>query len=171
MLSLLPVLFCAGLITSSSLSASRAALLDSPYRHVRTTNGNVQRLLETGVRRSPTFASLLARLNASDVIVYIEQTTQMPQTLEGRLLLMPLVNHQRYLRIQIARGASPTELVALIGHELRHAIEVAEATDVRDEDGLERLYRRIGASSAAEHTYDTEAARATGRRVRQELVA
>lgn len=89
MLSLLPVLFCAGLITSSSLSASRAALLDSPYRHVRTTNGNVQRLLETGVRRSPTFASLLARLNASDVIVYIEQTTQMPQTLEGRLLLMP----------------------------------------------------------------------------------
>ena len=170
MLSLLPVLFCAGLITSP-LPASTAELLESPYRHVRTTDANVQRLLEIGVSRSPTFASLLARLNVSDVIVYIEQTTQMPKTLEGRLLLMPFVNHQRYLRIQIARTGSPPELVALIGHELRHAIEVADATEVRDEDALERLYRRIGMSSAAAHTYDTEAARTTGRRVRKELIA
>jgi len=170
MLSLLPVLFCAGLITSS-LPASKAALLESPYRHVRTTNENVQRLLERGVSKSPTFAALLARLNASDVIVYIEQTLDMPKTLEGRLLLMPLANHQRYLRIQINRNGSPNELVATIGHELRHAIEVAEATEVRDETALELLYRRIGMGRRGEHTYDTEAARTTGRRVRKELVA
>src|SRR5256885_3157659 len=103
MLSLLPALFCAGLITSS-VSASRADLLESPYRHVRTTNARVQHLLETGVAHSATFASLLARLNASDVIVYIEQTDDMPRTLEGRLLLMPLAHHQRYLRIQINRS-------------------------------------------------------------------
>ena len=170
MLSLLPVLFCAGLITSS-LPASKAALLESPYRHVRTTNENVQRLLERGVSKSPTFAALLARLNASDVIVYIEQTLDMPKTLDGRLLLMPLANHQRYLRIQINRNGSQNELVATIGHELRHAIEVAEATEVRDETALELLYRRIGIGSSGEHTYDTEAARTTGRRVRKELVA
>jgi hypothetical protein len=170
MLSLLPVLFAAGLITSS-LPASRADLLESPYRHVRTTNPRVQHLLEMGVSRSPTFASLLALLNASDVIVYIEQTTEMPKTLEGRLLLMPLANQQRYLRIQINRNGSPTELISLMGHELRHAIEVAEATDVRDEPALERLYRRIGMPSAALHTYDTDAAQSTGRRVRKELLA
>ena len=170
MLSLLPVLFCAGLITSS-LTASKAALLESPYRHVRTTNANVQGLLERGVAKSPTFAALLARLNASDVIVYIEQTVDLPKTLQGRLLLMPLANHQRYLRIQINRDGSQNELVATIGHELRHAIEVAEASDVRDETALERLYRRIGMGSSGEHTYDTEAARTTGRRVRKELVA
>lgn len=170
MLSLLPVLFCAGLITSS-LPASKAALLESPYRHVRTTNENVQRLLERGVSKSPTFAALLARLNASDVIVYIEQTLDMPKTLEGRLLLMPLANHQRYLRIQINRNGSQNELVATIGHELRHAIEVADATEVRDETALELLYRRIGMGSTGEHNYDTEAARTTGRRVRKELVA
>ena len=168
MLSLLPALFCAGLITSS-LPASKGDLLESPYRHVRTTNPRVQHLLEIGVSRSPTFASLLARLNASDVIVYIEQTDDMPKTLEGRLLLMPLANHQRYLRIQITRSGTPTELVPLLGHELRHAVEIADATDVRDERALERLYQRIGTPSAAFHTYDTDAARTTGRRVRKEL--
>jgi hypothetical protein len=168
MLSLLPVLFCAGLITSS-LSASKADLLESPFRHVRTTNMRVQRLLEIGVSRSPTFASLLARLNTSDVIVYIEQTDDIPRTLDGRLLLMPLANHQRYLRIQINQHGTATELVSLIGHELRHAIEVADATEVRDERALEQLYRRIGTPSGPVHTYDTDAAQATGRRVRKEL--
>jgi hypothetical protein len=170
MLSLLPALFCAGLMTSS-VSASRADLLDSPYRHVRTTSARVQHLLETGVFRSPTFASLVALLNASDVIVYIEQTADMPKTLEGRLLLMPLANHQRYLRIQINSSGAPTDLISLMGHELRHAIEVADATDVRDERALERLYERIGMRSAAIHTYDTNAARTTGRRVWKELTA
>jgi hypothetical protein len=170
MLSLLPVLFCAGLITSA-FPASKADLLESPYRHVRSTNPRVQRLLEVGVSRSPTFASLLARLNASDVIVYIEQTDNIPKTLEGRLLLMPFANNQRYLRIQINRTGAPHELIALIGHELRHAIEVADAADVRDERALERLYQRIGVPSTVLHSYDTDAAQTTGRQVRKELVA
>ena len=170
MLSLLPVVFCAGLITST-LPVSKSALLESPYRHVRTTNSRVQKLLETGVARSATFTSLLARLDASDVIVYIEESDSMPKTLEGRLLLTPLANNQRYLRIQINRLGTPHDMIALIGHELRHAIEVAEATDVRNERDLERLYRRIGAPSSAMHTYDTDAAQATGRRVWKELSA
>jgi hypothetical protein len=138
---------------------------------VRTTNPRVQHLLEMGLSRSPTFASLLARLNTSDVIVYIEQTDNMPKTFEGRLLLMPLANHQRYLRIQIVRDGTPAELIALIGHELRHAIEVADATEVRDERALERLYQRIGIQGSALHSYDTDAARTTGKRVRKELLA
>ena len=121
MLSLLPVLFCAGLITAS-LPASKADLLESPFRHVRTTSPRLQRLLEQGVDKSPTFASLLARLNASDVIVYIEQTDNLPKTLDGRLLLLPLANQQRYLRIQINRNGTSNELISLMGHELRHAI-------------------------------------------------
>ena len=66
------------------------ALLESPDRHVRTIDKRVQRLLGTGVRRSPTFAALMTSLNASDVIVYIEPTQTLPTTLAGRLLLMPI---------------------------------------------------------------------------------
>jgi hypothetical protein len=63
-----------------------------------------------------------------------------------------------------------TELIALIGHELRHALEVAQVPDVRDESALVRLYERIGQRSVKGHEYDTNAAQDAGRAVRKELV-
>ena len=186
MLSLLPFLVFAALGCSDPLSCNATppsvpavdlskdptyALLDSPMRHVRTTDRQVQRLLRVGVTRSPTFASLVTHLNGTDVIVYIEPVATLPTTLAGRLLLMPLANQQRYLRIQIALLGSTDELVALIGHELRHAVEVADAPDVRNESALVRLYERIGTRSSTAHTYETDAARSTARVVRHELIA
>jgi hypothetical protein len=147
------------------------ALLDSPMRHVRTTDRFVQGLLRLGVMRSPTFASLMERLNASDVIVYIEAVRTLPTTLAGRLLLLPMGKDQRYLRIQIAMNGSPNELVSLIGHELRHAIEVADSPGVKDEAELVRLYERIGTRSTNVHCYETDAARSTARLVRKEMLA
>jgi hypothetical protein len=62
------------------------------------------------------------------------------------------------------------DAVMLLGHELRHALELADAPDVRDAAALVSLYRRIGDSYSDGHRYDTAAARETGRRVRSELV-
>jgi hypothetical protein len=87
----------------------------------------------------------------------------------GRLLLLPLANQQRYLRIQVRQDASPDDLIALMGHELRHALEVAESPDVRTQDALVELYERIGSAAPGGHRYDTIAAQNTGRRVRTEL--
>ena len=76
----------------------------------------------------------------------------------------------RYVRIQFTRHGAPSETIALIGHELRHAVEVAEATTVVDEPGLAALYRRIGVDHG-HNLFDTLDAQETGRRVRTELVA
>jgi hypothetical protein len=103
--------------------------------------------------------------------VYVEAVPTLPTTLAGRLLLMPMANHQRYLRIQITMTGTPTELVSLIGHELRHAVEVADAPNVRTVSELVHLYRRIGTPSNDAHCYETDAARATARVVRKELLA
>jgi hypothetical protein len=170
MLSLVPLLLSATLGTSVNASA-RYALLDAPTRHVRTTDRNVDRLIRIGVSRSPTFASLISHLNATDVIVYIEAVPTLPTTLAGRLILMPMANNQRYLRIQILLSGTQNELVSLIGHELRHAVEVADVPNVRDEAALVDLYRRIGTRSSDPHNYETDAARDTARTVRRELVA
>ena len=121
MLSLLPLLLTAATMGTPEPARSVYALLESPDRHVRTIDKRVQRLLGTGVRRSPTFAALMTSLNASDVIVYIEPTQTMPTTLAGRLLLMPIAKEQRYLRIQVSLTMSPDEMIAVIAHELRHA--------------------------------------------------
>ena len=56
--------------------------------------------------------------------------------------------NQRYLRIQISAAPRGVELIALIGHELQHALEVAASPDVRDEQSLITLYQRDWARRA-----------------------
>jgi hypothetical protein len=171
MLSLLPLLLSATLTPPAPPATPSAfALLDSPYRHVRTTDKYLQALLRIGVQRSPTFTSLMAQLNDTDVIVYLEPVQTLPTALSGRLLLLQHGTPQRYLRIQVLATMGRTELIALIGHELRHALEVAQVPDVRDESALVRLYERIGQRSVKGHEYDTNAAQDAGRAVRKELV-
>jgi hypothetical protein len=171
MLSILPVVLAASL-SFPTTPLSTEALLTSPTRHVRTTDGIMQRFIRYGLERSPTLHALMARLDATDVIVYVEPATVMPKTLAGRLMLVPFGGQQRYLRIQIALGGTPTDTIAILGHELRHALEVAEARDVFDQAGLAALYRRIGDNAhRGKHLYDTTAAREIGRIVQRELSA
>ena len=64
---------------------------------------------------------------------------------------MPVPHEQRYVRIQIVNHLSPEDTIALIGHELRHALEVAAAPEVRDQKGLMELYQRIGEPGGKSH--------------------
>jgi hypothetical protein len=135
---------------------------------VRTTDRTVRQLLRRGYRESRTFADLVARLQRSDVIVYIEDVPRLPGALEGRMMMLPRAHGQRYVRIQIALRGSPEDAIAVLGHELQHAVEVADAVEVSDTAGLERLYQRIGLRSGPQ-VYDTVAAQEVGRNVRREL--
>jgi hypothetical protein len=144
--------------------------LSSPERRVRSLDRRITELLAIGLHRSPTFAQLVRTLNTTDVIVYLERSRDLPNTLAGRLVLLPLANGQRYLRIQVRADLPAMDMIALIGHELRHAVEIAEQPTVRDAPAMLTLYQRIGRRSAGEtHTFDTDAAQVAGRRVRLEL--
>ncbi|HEY2435466.1 MAG TPA: hypothetical protein VGI12_22545 [Vicinamibacterales bacterium] len=147
---------------------SAAAVLEAPTRHVRATGHTVPGLLRTGFTQSRTFAALLQRLERSDVIVYIEDVPRLPGALDGRLLIQPAAHGVRYLRIQVALHGSPFDSIATIGHELRHAVEVANASTVVDEQGLADLYRRIG-MDYGNNLFDTIEAQEIGRQVGREL--
>lgn len=146
------------------------AIMASPLRHVRAVDSRMAEVIAEGMRRSGTFAQLVLALDRSDVIVYIETTRRMPQMIAGRMLLAAGPQGQRYLRIQLAGQPRSNALIALVGHELRHAVEVAESPDVRDERSLVALYERIGHNRQGQHRYDTVAAQDTGRQVRLELM-
>jgi hypothetical protein len=146
-----------------------AALLEDPFRRVRTTDAHIKSLIEQGLRRSVTFGDLVAAVNASDVIVYIQRVNKLAPAIAGQLMIVPVPNQQRYLRIQILDHLSPSDTIALIGHELRHALEVAAAPDVRDQKGLKELYERIGQAGGQVHSFDTRAAQHSGRQVKMEL--
>lgn len=165
-------LFASLLLTTSIVFAplTESAALDSPTRHVRTQDRSVRQLLKRGFNRSATFAHLMARLEHSDVIVYIEEVPRLPGALEGRMMMLPTAHGQRYVRIQIALRGTPDESVAILGHELQHAIEVAQESAVNDQTQLAALYQRIG-TRAGPRVYDTYAAQEIGRVIRRELLA
>jgi hypothetical protein len=163
----------ASMVLATSLAfapLSESAALDSPRRHVRTQDRSVRSLLKRGFTHSATFAQLMTRLENSDVLVYIEEVPRLPGALEGRMVIVPTAHGQRYVRIQIALRGAPDDSVALLGHELQHAIEVAQATEVNNDADLSALYRRIGLPGGV-HAFDTLAAREVGRIVRRELHA
>ena len=168
------MLLFASLLLSGSFALApfdAAAALESPRRHVRSQDRAVQQLLKRGVTHSVTFRSLMARLEQSDVIIYIEQVPRLPGALEGRMMMLPRAHGQRYLRIQLAMRGSPDDAIAVLGHELQHALEIAQEEWVSDQATLIELYQRIGIGPQGHHVYDTLAAQEIGRIVRRELLA
>jgi hypothetical protein len=147
------------------------AALESPRRHVRSEDKAVRQLLKRGFTHSITFRTLMAQLERSNVIIYIEQVPRLPAALEGRMMMLPSAHGTRYVRIQLAMRGSPDDAIAVLGHELQHALEVAQEDWVNDQATLVALYRRIGTGPYGQHTYDTLAAQEVGRIVRRELLA
>jgi len=156
------------LAMAATVPASPSAVLESPTRHIRTVFPYVTLLLKDGFEKSPTFARLVTRIERSDLIVYVELLEHMPPGVEGRLLMQHRVHETRYVRIQIGMQGSLNEAIALLGHELEHATELADAPYVTDMTALVALYERIGKPSGW-HQYETAAARETARQVRSEI--
>jgi hypothetical protein len=158
-------------IVAARRASLAAAMLANESRRVRSPHARITTLLSDGVRRSATFADLVARIHDTDVIVYVEQTYGLPPDMSGRLLLQTVAGGQRYLRVQVRATLNGDQTIAVIAHELQHALEVAGDGQVVDDGGLVALYRRIGHVSHGSAGFDTDAANATGRRVRDELIS
>lgn len=134
--------------------------------HVRATSTVVGSLLSEAAA-SPTMTALLRRLDTSDQVVYIEFTNS-PEIPTARTKLVTATAGVRFLRIDINARTAPGDRLPLLAHELQHAVELADAPDVRDDEGVRRLYRRIGSASDADH-FETTAARRVERAVRLEI--
>ena len=150
--------------------ASPHELLLSTGRRVRSPEPRLTTLMIEGVRRSRTFAELVAQVHRSDLIVYVESSPQLPADTLGRIRLQTIAGGQRYLRVQVRAMLTADQTIAVLGHELRHALEVAGDRSVVDDDGVRGLYRRIGRLTSGPDGYETEDARVTGSRVRAELI-
>jgi hypothetical protein len=149
---------------------SAQQLLAGDARRIRSSESRLNKLMKEGVRRSRTFADLVTRVHRTDLIVYVETSHALGSDTVGRILLQTVAGGHRYLRVQVRSMLQGDQIIAVIAHELRHALEVAEDASVVDEATLTRLYRRIGHAIEGRHGYDTDAARTTGLRVREELI-
>jgi predicted O-methyltransferase YrrM len=134
--------------------------------HVRGVTAQARGLIEDTVARSATVRELLTRLACSDVIVYVEMTAS-PLIPRARTKLVTAAPGVRFLRIGISWAVAGPDFPALLAHELQHAVEIAERDEVRDDDGVRRLYAEIGRREGADR-FETDAALDVERQVRLE---
>jgi len=147
------------------------------FTRIRTLDPVIGAAFERGVRESPTFAQLVDNLDASDVIVYIARERCAGPRVVGCIASISRHGGVRYVRVHLvflreatetALARSADRLVAQIGHEMQHALEIAGDRSIVDMRTLERAYGRSG---AYKHTvgFETDAALEMGERVLKEL--
>jgi hypothetical protein len=154
-------------IVLASVRLCAAAGRDS---HIRSTDPGVLDLLDSGRARSATLRQLAAAIERSDLIVYLRFDLTLPQGMAGRVTFMAAAGGRRYLHVGISRALCQEDQTAILGHELQHAVEIAQAAEVVSPSALRRLYRSIGFPIGyGSNRYDTAAAIDAGFLVRREL--
>ena len=137
---------------------------------LRPQDDRLAMVLQEGLLRSASLRRLAARLEAGDVIVYIEVQPRLDTRLAGKLTWMGRAGGFRYLRASLAPHLPLDTAIASVAHELEHATEILDSGTVVSQTTLIALYRRIGIPGKGDtHAWDTLAARDTGFRVRREL--
>ena len=162
------ILACTLALTGLDCPAPSAPI-DPIGSHVRALDARTQEWIRIGTTQSPTFRALAARLAASDLILYIEIVDGIIGGSAGRLYFVTATRSVRYVRIELVAQGNVREMVALVGHELQHAVEVANAPQVRDRQALALLYLGMSENGLNRTQFDSVAARVTEERVRSEL--
>jgi len=158
------------LLLVTLLAPHRSYAQSSP--HVRFLDPVLKELFDQGMQQSPTLRALVEKIEATPILVFIEGDIRMPSHLGARLNFVTSVNGLRYVRVDIDCTLSPRRQVALLAHELQHALEIGERRDILDAEGMESLYEEIGFQSSdngSHKSYETEAAKDIQRAVDEEL--
>jgi hypothetical protein len=164
---LLALLLCV-FVSSSAFAANLTEPLSQA--RIRPQDPRLVTLLRDGMARSATLRSLVNRIEASNLIVYIALSPIMKTSLAGKLTWMTRSGDYRYVRATINTEQNMDQMIATLAHELHHAVEVLEDENVLDQRSMQELYKRIGRPSvSATAGWETIAAQETGYRVRREL--
>jgi hypothetical protein len=166
-------------VTVVQLAVAAAGLEAGVGPRVRGVDEGARQIIAAGVEASATVRELLAKLEDSDLIVMVSVSPPDPwqqfSSLEfhGSTTLRCAAGGHRFVSIWLdstwlARRRLERRL-ALLGHELQHAVEVARATDVVDEAGMGALFARIGFELWPQR-FETDDAVAVESRIEREVV-
>jgi hypothetical protein len=145
----------------------------TPRKHVprvRAADARVAAAITEGRKRSESFRAIHDRVEALNVIVYVETQPQLRGRLAGCMTWVTATQEFRYVRVSISPDLPATLLISSIAHELQHVLEVGEELSIVDTDSLTKYYK---GASIVRHTrtdeWDTIAAQRMGETVRREL--
>ena len=129
----------AGLVAAAE-KENRPALV-----RVRSENPSIENLIRDATGLSTTFRGLIETIAATDGLVYVDEGTCGHSVRACLVLSVKVAGPFRLLRVLVnSRGKTDCALMASIGHELQHAIEVLRDPHVTDMHSL-RILRSRGA--------------------------
>jgi hypothetical protein len=142
------------------------------FPRVRAADSALRQLVDEGVTRSATFRRLVGRIDQTDGIVYLQSGSCSISAAKACLMLsVREAGNNRYLSIHVRPGRGQTDQrIAIIGHELQHAIEVLGARWVRTNADAYALFIRIGSAESV-RSFETAEAVHIGDVVAEELAA
>ena len=117
--------------------------------------------------RSATFRRLVAAIDATNGIVYVEQGACVHKLRACLTLDVTAAAQYRILRVMVDARQPDWDVMASIGHELRHALEVLENPALVDTASVYLFYAQ--GREANNHPFETRAAIDAGFAVRNEV--
>ncbi len=174
MRSVSPSISCAVFLLTFVLAAPvLACAASSQESWLRVDDPVAAEAIASGRKKSATFRALLDRLSRSDLIVYVERAFTLGERTRGDTRFVVRAGGFRFLRVRLDVHAVTNAVVALVGHELRHVAEVADAPWVVDEESYGEHFRTVGFSSCTrpQKCFDTNDAVVTGDLIMRELTS
>jgi hypothetical protein len=138
---------------------------------LRLTDARLRVIVDLGRRESPLFRALLDQLDGTDVIVYV-QCARLRSGLDGKLTFLAAAAGVRYVMVRIAWDLPLPRKIAILGHELQHALEIARSPDAVSAETMAAAYERFGFTRNRRRDrveFDSVAAIDTGMTIAREL--
>lgn len=128
------ILTCEMLLVQDAGRLAAAAEGDDPTLvRVRSENPAIAALIHEATGRSTTFRRLMETIAATESLVYVEEGKCGHGVRACLVLSVRASGAFRLLRILVnSRGVADCDLMASLGHELQHAIEVLRDPHVTD---------------------------------------
>ena len=152
---------------ATTLQASLAS--EEPRMPRVRSNGDpsIAALIREATEHSETFRRLVETINASDGIVYVEHGKCGHHVRACLAFTVQVSGPNRILRVVVDPNRGHFELLAAIGHELQHAVEVLGDSHVTDYHTLYSFFDRIAPTDR--DRFETIAAIQAGMDVLHEL--
>jgi len=162
----------AGIAASCEGLPASGGVLDVPFgdtvARVRPSGAFERHVIAEGLCGSATFRTLVETIRRSDVIVYVSMRPIRDRGIDGRLDFLTATSTDRVLRAVFTFPLDRQSRIAVLGHELQHAAEVAAAPEVRTHEAFATYFRAHGHPSGTDR-YETAAARRAEVQIRLDL--
>lgn len=162
---LLPIVVL--IVLGGTARAAAAADPDDAIPRVRSTHPYIRAMISEAQVRSDTFRQLVTAIEATDGIVYVEEGDCGHSVRSCLPLSVAPAGGFRILRVLIDARLPDWEVMASIGHELQHALEILRDPSATSNEAIYFLFSSQHSPSG--DAFETRDAMNKGTTVRKEV--